>query len=366
MKNITILNKSYKLQEDTIFATQDELASIFEVERSVVTKHIKNIFKTSELAETSVCAILAHTGKDGKTYQVKHYSFDMIIAVGYRVNSKKATQFRIEATKILKEYLTTGKVVSKIKNNQPNIKYLNQKPFKLKFNNQTMLLIQNPETEELLFNFNILCENIGLDSSNQRVRIRKDELLSSKLYQAKGRLNQISYYLPVNTTNYFLEDVYVSRNNKDYNIKTQLLELYKEDFYHYCANNITSITQNTIQANKVEEIKQLQQLETDKYYNKSNTYNKSNKYNEVVNLLTKYISTEEANIILSKYQDYDYIIANINTLLSYSWAKMTFRFIEVALKNDCAAYYFSKRLEESNNIGKSDNVNNYYFKENIG
>jgi hypothetical protein len=93
---------------DTIWATQEQIASIFEVDRTVITKHIKNIINESELMEDSVCAIFAHTATDGKTYNVRHYNLDMIIAVGYRVNSAKATQFRIWATKILKEYIIKG------------------------------------------------------------------------------------------------------------------------------------------------------------------------------------------------------------------------------------------------------------------
>ncbi len=87
---------------------QARIAELFEVDRSVVTKHINNIFKDNELAEESVCAKFAHTAKDGKSYQTKFYNLDLIIAVGYRINSKKATQFRIWATQILKEYVIKG------------------------------------------------------------------------------------------------------------------------------------------------------------------------------------------------------------------------------------------------------------------
>lgn len=97
---------------ETIWATQDQMARIFSVDRTVVSRHIRNIFKDGELEETRVCAKNAHTGPDGKTYQVKMYNLDAIISVGYRVNSKKATNFRIWATKVLKKYVVSGVVVN--------------------------------------------------------------------------------------------------------------------------------------------------------------------------------------------------------------------------------------------------------------
>ena len=81
------------LKEETIWLTQKQISVLFDVDRSVVTKHIRNIFKTGELNEKSVCAIFAHTASDGKTYKTKFYNLDVIISVGYRVNSKKATMF---------------------------------------------------------------------------------------------------------------------------------------------------------------------------------------------------------------------------------------------------------------------------------
>ena len=88
--------------EETFWLTQKEIAQFFGVERSVVTKHLKNLFETNELSENSVSAKFAHTAEDGKTYQTNFYNLDTIIAVGYRVNSKQATQFRIWATQTFK------------------------------------------------------------------------------------------------------------------------------------------------------------------------------------------------------------------------------------------------------------------------
>lgn len=96
------------LQNETIWLTQQKIADLFGVDRSVVTKHLKNIFNTQELNPDSVCAIFAHTATDGKTYNTQFYNLDAIISVGYRVNSTRATQFRIWATERLKEYIVKG------------------------------------------------------------------------------------------------------------------------------------------------------------------------------------------------------------------------------------------------------------------
>jgi len=96
------------LRDETVWLTQAKIAELFGVERSVVTKHLKNIFESGELQENSVCANFAHTASDGKTYQVKFYNLDVIISVGYRVNSTQATHFRIWATERLKEYIIKG------------------------------------------------------------------------------------------------------------------------------------------------------------------------------------------------------------------------------------------------------------------
>lgn len=96
---------------DTFWLSQKQLAELFAVDRSVITKHLGNIFDEGELDRNSVCAEFAQTAADGKTYQVQFYSLDAIIAVGYRVNSKQATQFRIWATNTLKEFVIKGFVL---------------------------------------------------------------------------------------------------------------------------------------------------------------------------------------------------------------------------------------------------------------
>lgn len=94
--------------EDTVWLSIDQMAELFQRDRSVIGKHIRNIFKEGELEKDSVWAKFAYTAADGKTYQVDYYNLDVIISVGYRVKSKRGTQFRIWASNILKEYMKKG------------------------------------------------------------------------------------------------------------------------------------------------------------------------------------------------------------------------------------------------------------------
>lgn len=99
------------LQEESVWLTQKAIAELFGVQRPAITKHLLNIFDSGELEENSVSSIMEHTADDGKKYATKFYNLDAIISVGYRVNSSKATQFRIWATKTLKEYIIKGFVL---------------------------------------------------------------------------------------------------------------------------------------------------------------------------------------------------------------------------------------------------------------
>lgn len=97
-----------KLKKQTVWLDAHQMAKIFNVNRPAIVKHINNIYKTGELNRKATCSILEQVAADGKTRIMNLYNLDMIISVGYRVNSKRATQFRIWATKILKDYLVQG------------------------------------------------------------------------------------------------------------------------------------------------------------------------------------------------------------------------------------------------------------------
>lgn len=109
------------LERESLWLNQKQLAELFSTERSVITKHLRNIFASGELNRDSVCAKFAHTADDGKIYQVDFFNLDAIISVGYRVNSRRGTQFRIWATQVLRDHLLKGYSV-----NEKRLRDLNQ------------------------------------------------------------------------------------------------------------------------------------------------------------------------------------------------------------------------------------------------
>ncbi len=110
--------------KETIWATLNQIAEVFGRDKSVISRHLKNIFQEGELDRTSVVAKKATTAADGKTYQMEYYNLDAIISVGYRVNSKIATKFRQWATKTLHQHITKGYTINPkvIKNNYTEFK----------------------------------------------------------------------------------------------------------------------------------------------------------------------------------------------------------------------------------------------------
>ena len=115
---VRFIDKEVKLDinvspfEYTIWVNIEQMALLFDRDRSVISKHIKNVFLEAELDEESVCAFFAHTANDGKVYNVRYYNLDVVISVGYRVKSKRGVLFRQWASKILQEYLLKGYVIN--------------------------------------------------------------------------------------------------------------------------------------------------------------------------------------------------------------------------------------------------------------
>ena len=96
---------------ETVWLSIDQMAVLFQRDKSTISRHIKNVFEEGELMKDSVVAKFATTASDGKTYQVEYYNLDVIISVGYRVKSKRGVQFRIWATNLIKEYMKKGFVL---------------------------------------------------------------------------------------------------------------------------------------------------------------------------------------------------------------------------------------------------------------
>jgi prophage maintenance system killer protein len=106
-------NLEVRLEDNTVWLDAHLIAKIFDIDRTVIVKHIGNIYKTGELSERSTCAKIAQVAADGKTRKMNIYNLDVILSVGYRVNSTKATQFRIWATNVLRQHLVAGYTINK-------------------------------------------------------------------------------------------------------------------------------------------------------------------------------------------------------------------------------------------------------------
>lgn len=132
---------SVNLRDNTLWLSLDQIATVFQKNKSTISRHIKNIFETEELDKDSVVACFATTANDGKNYNVAYYNLDMIISIGYRVNSKIATNFRKWATNILKNYLTQGYAI--------NEKLLNDKQEKIKTLQTTVSLLTRSLTNQI-------------------------------------------------------------------------------------------------------------------------------------------------------------------------------------------------------------------------
>ena len=117
------------IQNEDIYMSQDIMANLYDTTKNNISIHLKNIFDEGELEKDSVVKKILTTASDGKKYNVLHYNLDAIIAVGYRINSKKATEFRIWATKVLKEYMTKGFALNDerfIRGNKYDAKYFDE------------------------------------------------------------------------------------------------------------------------------------------------------------------------------------------------------------------------------------------------
>jgi hypothetical protein len=145
-----------RLEEDTVWLDAHLIAKLFNVQRPAIVKHINNIYKSGELNSKTTCSILEQIAADGKIRKMNFYNLDVIIAVGYRINSKQATQFRIWATKILKEHLVKGYTINKqrllqaenyLNDLQETIAWLQEKT------NQKQLVGQEKEIMSLLANY---------------------------------------------------------------------------------------------------------------------------------------------------------------------------------------------------------------------
>lgn len=163
-----------RIEDETLWLTQQQIAELFGTKRPAITKHLSNIFASNELEESSVCSILEHTASDGKNYKTKFYNLDAILSVGYRVNSRNATMFRQWANKVLKEYLMRGYAISQ------RFERLEYRMFKTEEKVELLVKSSLPPTQGIFFGGQIF------DAY---------EWLNNRIAEAKGRIIVIDPYL---------------------------------------------------------------------------------------------------------------------------------------------------------------------------
>ena len=142
-------NQSVKLEvnmkDETVWLTLDQMTKLFGRDKSVISRHIKNIFEDNELKRDSVVANFATTASDGKTYHVDYYNLDVIISVGYRVKSKNGVLFRQWATKVIKDYMLKGYAI-----NQKRLEYLEKTVQLIDIANRLDNELENGEAREVI------------------------------------------------------------------------------------------------------------------------------------------------------------------------------------------------------------------------
>ncbi len=188
------------VQDESVWLTQEQIAELFGTQRPAITKHLNNVFKNAELSQNSVCSILEHTAADGKIYKVKYYNLDAVISVGYRVNSKRATQFRIWATKHLRNYLLKGYLLNerRLKENEElKLKELRQAvalmqqalEFKrLEGYEKELLSIITDYTNTWLTFYQFDKGTLKLEGSKQKVKYLEPEQIMKTITRFKARL----------------------------------------------------------------------------------------------------------------------------------------------------------------------------------
>lgn len=208
------LEVNFDVNNETVWLTQKQLSQLFNIERSVISKHLNNIFRDNELEKDLVCAFFANTAKDGKKYKTMQYNLNMIISIGYRVNSKRGIIFRKWATSILKDYM--------IKGYAENNRRLNQLEKALKLLDIASSIEKDLSSDESKSILKII-NNYG-----QALKLL-DDYDNKKISKIKGSIEE-------EKLNY--EEALTLINEMKNNIDSKLFGLEKEDSFISCIETI--------------------------------------------------------------------------------------------------------------------------------
>jgi hypothetical protein len=212
MKNEIIIFNSNELahhievrmdeEKETFWLALNQIASLFERDKSVISRHIKNIFSNAELDKNSVVAFFAITAADGKIYNVEHFNLDVILSVGYRVNSKRGTQFRIWANRVLKDYLLKGYAVNNRMNRiEDQMESIKNKVDRIDLQLHTQLIpTQGIFFDGQVFDAYALCSRI-IRSAKNRIILIDNYIDESTLVHLSKKREGVTVLLLTKTTN---------------------------------------------------------------------------------------------------------------------------------------------------------------------
>ncbi len=187
-----------QLKEETLWLDARQIASLFDVPRPAIVKHIRNIYKSGELDENSTCSKMEQVAADGKIRKINYYNLDVIIAVGYRVNSRKATQFRIWATNVLKNYLIQGYVINEKRITREKLKELEEAIKFIKSNINTPYLTAQEAKGmlEIIEKYALVWKWIEqYDSGKIKVEKTRKERKPISYKEARAAVDQLKAYL---------------------------------------------------------------------------------------------------------------------------------------------------------------------------
>ena len=220
------------IEHERICLRAEDIALIFDVHRPAVVKHIGNIYKTNEWQEVSTCSILEQVAKDGKKRKIKFYNLDMIIAVGYRINSKKATNFRLWATKVLKEYIHHGYTINSQKitvnrftNLENEVKDLKKAVKNIKEDKKELQISRGVFYEGQVYDAYVLINDIFKTAKSEIVLI--DNYIDDMVLTLFSKYPNLNYIIITKTTSKQLQP-----DIKKYQTQYNNLKIKKSNNYH--------------------------------------------------------------------------------------------------------------------------------------
>lgn len=219
------------VEKDTILLFAEDIAALFGVQRPAIVKHIGNIYKDEELVQNSTCSILEQVAKDGKKRKVNFYNLDVILSVGYRVNSKKATRFRQWATSVLKEYITNGYVINIHKVTEQRLMNLenDMKSIKSKIKNDQLELKQGIFYDGQIFDAYVFVNNLLKSAKKEVVLI--DNYLDESVLTIFSKYPNISFTAMTKEVSKQLK-IDIEKYNKQYsNLTLKSTNRYHDRFF---------------------------------------------------------------------------------------------------------------------------------------